>query len=37
MGNSRDRRFMPVLEKLVEDEDPVVAEHARWAKRKLHT
>jgi epoxyqueuosine reductase len=37
MGNSRDRRFMPVLEKLVEDEDPVVAEHARWAKKKLHT
>ncbi len=37
MGNSRDRRFMPVLEKLVKDEDPVVAEHARWAKKKLHT
>jgi len=37
MGNSSDRRFMPVLEKLVEDEDPVVAEHARWAKKKLHT
>src|SRR5713226_5532441 len=36
MGNSGDRRFMPVLEKLVEDEDPVVAEHARWAKKKLH-
>ena len=37
MGNSSDRRFMPVLEKLVKDEDPVVAEHARWAKKKLHT
>src|SRR5712692_8133698 len=37
MGNSSDRRFTPVLENLVEDEDPVVAEHARWAKKKLHT
>ena len=36
MGNSGDRRFVPMLEKLAEDEDPVVAEHARWATRKLH-
>jgi epoxyqueuosine reductase len=35
MGNSGDRRFAPVLEKLAADEDPVVAEHARWAVRKL--
>jgi epoxyqueuosine reductase len=35
MGNSRDRRFVPVLEKLVQDEDPVVAEHAHWAKGKV--
>ena len=35
MGNSRDRRFLPVLQKLSEDEDPVVAEHARWAKQQL--
>ena len=35
MGNSGDRRFAPVLEKLASDEDPVVAEHARWAAAKL--
>ncbi len=37
MGNSRDRRFVPTLEKLAADEDPVVAEHARWAAKKLAT
>jgi epoxyqueuosine reductase len=35
MGNSGDRRFVPAVEKLTADEDPVVAEHARWAARKL--
>jgi epoxyqueuosine reductase len=35
MGNSRDRRFLPVLERLASDEDPVVAESARWAASKL--
>jgi len=35
MGNSRDRRFAPALEKLAEDGDPVVAEHARWALARL--
>ena len=35
MGNSGDRKFVPVLEKLSEDEDPVVAEHAKWARKKL--
>ncbi len=35
MGNSRDRRFLPVLEELMNDDDGNVAEHARWAKRKL--
>jgi epoxyqueuosine reductase len=37
MGNSGNRRFVPVLEKLAADEDPVVAEHARWAAKKLAT
>ncbi|MGO9126335.1 MAG: tRNA epoxyqueuosine(34) reductase QueG [Terriglobales bacterium] len=37
MGNSGNRRFAPVLEKLATDEDPVVAEHAQWAARKLAT
>jgi epoxyqueuosine reductase len=35
MGNSGERRFLPALEKLASDEDPVVAEHARWAIRKI--
>jgi epoxyqueuosine reductase len=35
MGNSGNRRFAPVLEELAADEDPVVAEHAKWAVRKL--
>ncbi len=37
MGNSGNRRFVPVLEKLATDEDSVVAEHAKWAARKLAT
>jgi epoxyqueuosine reductase len=38
MGNSKNERFLPALEKLVTDEDPVVREHAHWAKKKLgHT
>ena len=35
MGNSGQRRFVPQLEKLASDEDPVVAESARWALSKL--
>jgi epoxyqueuosine reductase len=35
MGNSGNRRFVPAVEKLAGDDDPVVAEHARWAARKL--
>jgi len=35
MGNTGDRNFLAVLEKLASDEDPVVAEHARWAARKV--
>ncbi|MBS1850956.1 MAG: tRNA epoxyqueuosine(34) reductase QueG [Acidobacteria bacterium] len=35
MGNSGNQAFVPALERLCEDEDPVVAEHARWAKEKL--
>ena len=31
MGNSGDSRFVPALEKLAQDDDPNVAEHARWA------
>ena len=35
MGNSGDRRFLPLLQKLEKDDDPIVAEHAAWARRKL--
>ncbi len=35
MGNSGERKFLPLLEKLAEDEDQVVAESAAWAVRKL--
>lgn len=36
MGNSGERKFLPVLEKLSEDEDEVVSESAQWAVRKLN-
>ena len=35
MGNSGDQRFVPVLEALANDEDSVVAAHARWALEQL--
>jgi epoxyqueuosine reductase len=35
MGNSGDKSFLPLLEKLSSDEDEVVAESAAWAVREL--
>jgi epoxyqueuosine reductase len=35
IGNSGDRRLLPMLDKLAADEDEVVAESAAWALRKL--
>ena len=35
MGNSGNREFLPVLEKLAADEDECVAESALWAKKRL--
>jgi hypothetical protein len=35
MGNSGDRRFVPMLEKLKADEDTVVAESANHALDQL--
>jgi epoxyqueuosine reductase len=35
MGNSREGRFRPVLQKMASDEDPVVAESADWALKRL--
>ena len=37
MGNSRDPRLIHVLEKLGADDDPAVAESARWAVEQLST
>jgi epoxyqueuosine reductase len=37
MGNSKRRAFLPLLEKLANDADPVVAEHAAWAVKKLQS
>jgi epoxyqueuosine reductase len=35
MGNSGNAKFAPALSKLAEDEDSIVAEHARWASGQL--
>ncbi len=35
MGNSGHREFVPDLKTMAQDSDAVVAEHARWALRKL--
>jgi epoxyqueuosine reductase len=35
MGNSGDARHKPTLERLADDEDPLVREHARWALARL--
>jgi epoxyqueuosine reductase len=37
MGNSGERKFLPVLDKLATDEDEVVAESAAWASRRLRS
>lgn len=35
MGNSGNKAFIPQLEKMADDPDPIVAEHADWALRQL--
>ena len=35
MGNSGNRDFLPDLQEMAEDPDPVVARHAAWALEKL--
>ena len=37
MGNSGNKKFLPLLAKLAGDEDEFVSEHARWAENKLRT
>jgi epoxyqueuosine reductase len=35
MGNSGDRRFLPALDQIANDDDANLAEHARWAAEKI--
>ena len=35
MANSRNARFVPLLEKFADDPDPVIADIAKWALKKL--
>ncbi len=35
MGNSGNPEFRPSLQELSNDEDPLVAEHARWAEQRI--
>lgn len=35
MANSADTRHVPALERLAQDDDPLVREHAQWALRRL--
>lgn len=35
IGNSRDRRAVPVLEKKLSDPDPIIKEHVEWALERI--
>jgi epoxyqueuosine reductase len=35
MGNSRETKFLPQLERWITDEDPVLAESAQWAIKRI--
>jgi epoxyqueuosine reductase len=35
MGNTGERRFIPALERMAQDEDEIAAKHARWALSRL--
>ncbi|HKT49171.1 MAG TPA: tRNA epoxyqueuosine(34) reductase QueG [Candidatus Angelobacter sp.] len=37
MGNSGNKEFIPQLERMAADPDPVIADHARWALEKLRS
>ena len=36
MGNSKEKEYIPILEELLNDEEPLVRAHAVWALWKLH-
>jgi epoxyqueuosine reductase QueG len=35
MGNSENRKFLPLLKRAKEESDPILQEHAEWAIGKL--
>jgi epoxyqueuosine reductase len=35
IGNSGDKRLIPVVDRALHDSDPTVCEAARWAKTRL--
>lgn len=37
MGNSGNKDFIPILERMAADPDPVIAEHAQWSLEKLRS
>ena len=37
MGNSQNKKFLPLLDKLTVDEDPTIAEAAEWARTLLNS
>ncbi|MFQ5779130.1 MAG: tRNA epoxyqueuosine(34) reductase QueG, partial [Terriglobia bacterium] len=37
MGNSGNRKFRAVLKRFAASDDPLLAEHARWALNRLET
>jgi epoxyqueuosine reductase len=37
MGNSGNKDFIPLLEIMASDPDPVIAEHAQWSLNKLRS
>jgi len=37
LGNRRDPRALPALEKAALDEDPIIAEHAQWAVKQIQS
>jgi epoxyqueuosine reductase QueG len=37
MCNSIEKQFIPQLERMAQDGDGVVAEHARWALKQLQS
>jgi len=37
MGNSGDPKFLPTLNEFRHNEDPVIADHAEWAREKINS